>query len=74
MKKRTAEAGVGGAELAYMENVAKGRRQLAELDKALKAHGRRQSRATADWGYAGDMAHVSDTLGEVLQFVGGGRA
>ena len=47
--------------------------QLKTLTDALEAHRARHNANPQDWGFAGDLGHVKELIGEVLAFLGSGR-
>lgn len=57
------------AHEAYLENLVACKRKLDELHRALAAHKREEAADPRNWGYAGDLGHVNEKLGEVLDFL-----
>jgi len=45
--------------------------RLKTLDRLLRAHGARQFRDRASWGYPGDLGHVNEILDQAIEFLGG---
>lgn len=60
---------MANATQTYRERRAEIDEKLAALKGALARHGLRAG-GTPDWAAAGDLGHVAEQLGEILDFLG----
>jgi hypothetical protein len=51
---------------AYVERRKEIEQQIADLQQYLVDHERRQQADPANWGFAGDLTHVSDSLARIF--------
>ena len=47
--------------------------RLNRMNHAIREHVERQYKDRANWGFAGDMNHVNEILGEAIEFLGGAK-
>ncbi len=57
------------AETAYTARLASTVANLRTLADLLRNHSERQAVRPTDWGFAGDLAHVDDKVGELVEFL-----
>jgi hypothetical protein len=58
------------ADETYRDRIETARAQLALIGAQLTAHSQRQSGDLRNWGYAGDLGAVNESLASVLESLG----
>jgi len=48
-------------------------RQIAQIQALLARHASKHAADTSNWGYPGDLAHVTEILDDAIEFLGGTR-
>lgn len=60
------------AEASYQTRLTQCKELIRKLSQSLDAHAQKQQGNPASWGFAGDLAHISTQLEEILEFVNSG--
>lgn len=53
----------------YNEYYTNVKRMLKALNKAVKTHSKKQKKEPHNWGYVGDIAHISQELNDLQHFI-----
>ena len=70
--KRTKKTERTEAAMAYEERRARNEELLGQIDDALEKHASEMEAQPRNWGFAGDLGHVSEGLAEIVKFLSGG--
>lgn len=68
--ERTTKPAKQTAAACYAERQAECQDLLKRIAMRLSEHQKRQAQEPRDWGYAGDLGHVSEQLAHVLASLG----
>ena len=68
--QRTARTATQTATGCYAERYAEAQDLLKRIAARLADHKKRQAAEPADWGYAGDLGHITEQLAYVLADLG----
>ena len=67
--KRTPDDRIFWASNEYRERLENAKNQMAQIGDLLQSKTVKQERDPLNWGHAGDMGHVNELLGGIVDFL-----